>query len=97
MRIHNGLEFIMDNVKYIITLFLQLIYVDGYDAPFCPSQTVTRYERITSFSLDPIRKNYANIVISNCKFGKEQHITNLEHCFDHCSLRDNCVAIYKGD
>ena len=59
---------------------------------------VLDYKTISSLSQDPIKENYAKIVINNCLFGKE-HIFPYQHnCFYHCSLRENstipCVAIY---
>ena len=58
------------------------------------------YAKISSLLPDPIRENYARIILNNCVFGREQslsHILHLKYCFDHCSMRDNCFAIHMED
>ena len=60
-------------------------------------EEANNYAKISSFLPDPIRKNYARIILNNCVFGREQslsHILHLRYCFDHCSMRETCVAVH---
>ena len=88
----------MDIIPYMYMVLLNCIYFKAIHAQTCPAQDITsHYEQLSSFSEDPIRTNYAKILINNCLFGKEQFLANPSNCYKHCSLRENCVAIYNND
>ena len=88
----------MDMNFYVYMFVLNCIYLEACYSQTCPTQNIeSHYGRLSSISIDPIRHNYAKIVVDNCLFGKEQFLVNSNHCFKHCYLLDNCVAIYMSN
>ena len=79
-------------------ILLQLAYFKAIHCQTCSAQDIaSHYAQLSSISKDPIRNDYAKIVTNNCLFGKGQSLADLNHCYKHCSLRENCVAIYTSN
>ena len=97
----------MTNCHYIYTcIVLSLILINGNHCDAvsqCPARfgnnrynEALNYARLSSLYGDSNRKYNARMILDNCTFGREQslsHILDLRYCFDHCSMRDACVAI----
>ena len=62
----------------------------------CSHENVLRnamdvYTRLVPNSMDFSLEYYLDILNNACAFGIEH---DLDHCFAHCSLNENCVAVY---
>ena len=63
------------------------------------SGLLMNYAPLSTFDLYSDYFNKSKIILNHCAFGRNQqleHILDLKYCFNHCSMRETCVAIGMG-
>ena len=83
-------------MQYIINLCYVLIMIvsrhQSISNPCLQPNTSSDYQQLTNI---PTELDFAvDDLLQNCRFGTDIFVLHSDLCFTHCSLREDCEAIY---
>ena len=78
-------------------MYTHTVHGDCEDGRNVHTSSREEYKRQAEFIGQGIMLHKFNDVINTCKLGKVHSIFDRDICFDHCSLRENCVAVETSE
>ena len=81
------------NLVTCILVYIENVYGNCTDEGNVDTSSRDEYKIQTAFVSYSIDWHKFNELINSCEFGKLHNIFDRNACFDHCSLRENCVAV----
>ena len=84
----------MELANLNITVLLLIVSLNFVKLEECDVQTSSKgiYEHFDDIRTQS-RMRARNMLLNSCRYGAIIEISDEQLCFDHCTLRDNCIAV----